>query len=126
MSSKMGMIKKPRIVGLVVCITSFIFLSSCASFHVTIPNSVPIQLAHQKDIYVEKNMHAFLWGLMLDPQLFSAECKGQGINDVVIDHNLAHSFVGVISLGLWMPTKVRFRCKAPPIRRGVIPTPQNN
>jgi len=124
MSYKMGMIKKPRIVGLVLCITSFIFLTGCASFHITIPDSDPIRLAHQKDIYVEKNMHAFLWGLMLDPQLFSAECEGQGINDVVIDHNLAHSFAGVISLGLWMPTKVRFRCKAPPVRPGgVIPTP---
>ncbi len=126
MSSKMVMIKKSRNLGLVACIAIFIFLSSCASFHVTIPDSDPIQLSHQKDIYVEKNMHAFFWGLMLDPLLFSAECGAQGINDVVIDHNLAHSFAGVISLGLWMPTKVRFRCKAPPVRGGVIPTPQIN
>lgn len=69
-------------------------------------------------------MHAYFWGLMLDPQVFAAECHGQGINDVVIYRTLAHDLAGVVTLGLWMPTEVRFRCKAPPTRPGTLPVPR--
>src|SRR5688500_9827900 len=100
-------------------------LSGCASFQVTVPDSDPIQLEGQAAAYQKKTMHAFFWGLLLDPQLFAAECHGQGINDVVIDRTLAHDLAGVATLGLWMPTEVRFRCKAPPTRPGVLPVQQN-
>ena len=30
---------------------------------------------------------------------------------------------GVLTLGMWMPVDVRFRCKAPPTTGGVIPVP---
>jgi len=98
-------------------------LSGCANFQVTVPDSDPIQVKDQVSEYQKKTMHAFFWGLLLDPQVLAAECRGQGINDVVIHRTLAHDLAGVITMGLWMPTEVRFRCQAPPTRRGVLPAP---
>ena len=98
-------------------------LPGCASFQVTVPDSDPIQPEGQASEYQEKTLHAYFWGLVLDPQVFAAECHGQGINDVVVYRTFAHDLAGVMSLGLWMPTEVRFRCKAPPTRGGVLPVP---
>lgn len=96
-------------------------LAGCASYQVTIPDSDPIQLEGQEAAYVEKTMHAYFWGLVLDPQVLAADCRGQGINDVVIDRTLGHDLAGVFTLGIWMPADVRFRCKAPPTRGGDFP-----
>ena len=106
----------PYVAGLLV-------LTGCANFQITVPDSDPIQVKGQVGEYQRKTMHAFFWGLLLDPQVLAAECHGQGINDVVIHRTLAHDLAGAISLGLWMPTEVRFRCKAPPTRPGVLPMP---
>ncbi|MBA4141952.1 MAG: hypothetical protein H0X43_02880 [Nitrosospira sp.] len=105
------------------CIAALIAMSGCASYQVSVPDSDPIQPEGQAAEYQKKTMHAYFWGLLLDPQVFAAECHGQGINDVVIDRTLAHDFAGIVTLGIWMPTEVRFRCKAPPTRPGVLPIP---
>lgn len=107
-----------------VCMASLLFLPGCASFHLTVPDSDPIQPEGQAAEYQKKTMHAYFWGLVLDPQVFSAECRGQGMNDVVIYRTLAHDLAAVVTLGLWMPTEVGFRCKAPPTRPGVLPVPR--
>lgn len=106
-----------------ICLAALLLLCGCASYQVTVPDSDPIRLEGQATAYQKKTMHAFFWGLLLDPQVFAAECHGQGINDVVIDRTLVHDLAGVITLGLWMPTDVRFRCKVPPTRPGVLPVP---
>ena len=105
------------------CTAAVFALSGCANFQITVPDSDPVRVKDQATEYQKKTMHAFFWGLVLDPQVLAAECHGQGINDVVIDRTVAHDLAGVITLGLWMPTDVGFRCKAPPTRSGVLPMP---
>lgn len=118
-----GIVKNLYVICITIGIAAPLLLSGCASFQITIPDSDPIQLQGQRDKYVRKTMHAFFWGFVLDPQVLAAECKGQGINDVVVDRTLLHDFIGVVTVGLWMPTEVRFRCKAPPTRPGTLPVP---
>jgi len=98
-------------------------LPGCADYQITVPDSDPIQLEGQQKPYVEKTMNAYFWGLYLDPQVLAAECQGQGINDVFVDRNFGDDLASVLTLGMWMPTDVRFRCKAPPTTGGVIPVP---
>lgn len=104
-----------------VCLASLLVLSGCATYQVTVPDSDPIRSEGQTAEYQSETMHAFFWGLLLHPQVLSAECQGQGINDVVVFRTWLHDYVSVITLGLWMPTQVRFRCKAPPTRPGILP-----
>jgi Bor protein len=103
------------------CMAGLLALSGCATYQVTVPDSDPIRVEGQTAAYQSKTMHAFFWGLLLHPQVLSAECYGQGINDVVVFRTWLHDYVGVVTLGLWMPTQVRFRCKAPPTRPGALP-----
>ncbi len=115
--------KKIRTIGIAACMAGLLVLPGCASFQITVPDSDPIKPKGHTAGYLKKTMHAFFWGLVLDPQVLSAECDGQGINDVIIYRTLAHDFAGVVTLGLWMPTEVYFRCKARPTRPGMLPSP---
>jgi hypothetical protein len=75
---------------LAICLASLLVLSGCASYHVTIPDSDPVRSEGQTAEYQSKTMHAFFWGLLLQPQVLSAECQGQGINDVVVFRTWLH------------------------------------
>ena len=127
MISAMAMIpeimKNLRSTCVIACMAGLLVLPGCASFQITVPDSDPIKLKGYTEGYMKKTMHAYFWGLVLNPQVLSAECEGQGINDVVIYRTLAHDLAGVITLGLWMPTEVYFRCKAPATRPGMLPSP---
>jgi hypothetical protein len=80
----------------------------CATYQVRTPDSDPV-----KDIYESETMHAFFWGLVKKPQVKSAKCEGEGINDVVIKRNYLQDLVSVVTIGIWMPTQIEHRCKAP-------------
>src|SRR5262245_29933060 len=95
-------------------------LAGCADYHLTVPDSDPIQLEGQKDPYVVRSANAYVWGLVLDPEVLPAECQGQGINDVFVKRNFGQDLASVVTLGLWMPAEVAYRCKAPPTRGGTI------
>ena len=106
------------------CMAGLLALSGCATYQVTVPDSNPIRVEGQTGGYQSKTMHAFFWGLLLHPEVLSAECYGQGINDVLVVRTWLHDYVGVVTLGLWMPIYVRFRCKAPPTRPGGSTVPR--
>lgn len=94
-------------------LAALLTLQACAEYRISVPDSDPIQLEGQDSPYVERSMNAYLWGSFLDPQLVAAECQGQGINDVVVDRAYYQDLISVVTLGIWMPFDVRFRCKAP-------------
>ena len=97
---------------------------ACAQYQVTVPDSDPIRLEGQEGDYVERTVNAYFWGSILDPQLVAAECQGEGINDVVADRTYLQDLTSVLTLGIWMPFDVRFRCKAPPTSSSVFPVPK--
>jgi hypothetical protein len=68
-------------------------------------------------------MQAYLWGIWYTPEVMAAECQGEGINDVVIKRNYLHDLASVLTLGVWMPVAVQFRCKAPRGDVGPFPGP---
>lgn len=80
----------------------------CATYRLTIPDSDP-----QVQTYQGRLVHAYFWGSWYDPQVLAAECQGEGINDVAIERTYLHDLASVLTLGIWMPITVHFRCKAP-------------
>ena len=105
-------------------IVSAMALQACAEYRISVPDSDPIQLEGQQDPYVEGTMNAYLWGSVLDPQVLAAECQGEGINDVIVDRSYHQDLISVLTLGIWMPFDVRFRCKAPATSGSVFPIPK--
>ena len=99
-------------------------VQACAEYRISVPDSDPIQLEGQESEYVDRTMNAYLWGYILDPQVVAAECQGEGINDVIVDRTWQQDLISVLTLGIWMPSDVRYRCKAPATSGSVFPEPK--
>ena len=82
-------------------------LAGCASHQVRTPDSDPLE-----QTYESRMVHAYLWGAILDPQVVAADCD-DGLNDVIVEDNFLYDLAGVLTLGIWMPGEVRYRCRAP-------------
>lgn len=115
--------KNLRSISIAACMAGLLILPGCASFQITVPDSDPAKPEGYTQGYSKKTLHAYFWGLWLNPPVLLTECQGQGINDVIIYRTLAQDLAGVMTLGLWMPTEVYYRCKAPPARPGMPPSP---
>jgi hypothetical protein len=72
-------------------------------------------------------MHAFFWGLVMDPEVKIAKDHtgddALAINDVVIKGNFLNSLISVVTLGIWMPIEVEYRAWAGEIDGGEMPGP---
>lgn len=84
-----------------------VILAGCASHQVRTPDSDPLE-----QTYESRMVHAYFWGAVLDPQVVAADCE-DGLNDVIVEDNFLYDLAGVLTLGIWMPGEVRYRCHAP-------------
>jgi hypothetical protein len=113
-----------RILGGGALLAGVLAVQACAEYRISVPDSDPIQLEGQESEYVDRTMNAYLWGNFLDPQVVAADCQGEGINDVVVDRSWQQDLISVLTLGIWMPSEVRYRCKAPATSGSVFPEPK--
>ena len=79
----------------------------CATHQVRTPDSDRLT-----ETYQTASPQAYFWGLILSPQVVTADCAG-GLNDVVVKRTFLHDLASVLTLGIWMPSEVEFRCRAP-------------
>lgn len=72
-----------------------------------------------------KTLHSFLWGAVRQ-DLPVTNCRlgdgtRTGIEEVKITSNVGSLAATILTLGLWRPLKVGWRCARPPGIRGVLP-----
>ena len=109
----------------IVCARSVVLLvlccsmAGCAQYRITVPDSDPTDIQ-----YRDARMHAYLWGSIMSPLVESAECEGEGINDVIVIDHLGYDLISVLTLGIWKPISVRYRCHAPGASGSVVPFPE--
>ena len=103
----------------VAALAGLVALSGCAEYHLSTPSLSPAPGEYRQ------SMNAYVWGLVLDPQVVAAEECKYGIDDVFIERNYGQDLASVLTLGLWMPAEVRYHCKAQGTRGGSIPDPEN-
>jgi hypothetical protein len=85
--------------GLVLCATF-----GCFSFTVRSERAEPTP-------YHSETLHAYLWSLVeMDPVVVATSCGSQGISTVRANTNYLYMAVGILSLGLWVPMSVEWRC----------------
>ena len=93
----------------IVLMILLLAIAGCAAeYRISIPDSDPTDIQ-----YMEAGMDAYLWGSIMDPVVEETDCEGEGINDVVVVDHLGYDLLSVITLGLWKPIHIRYRCKAP-------------
>ena len=82
-------------------------VGGCAEYRLRIADSDPTDSQ-----YEDVTMHAYFWGSLMSPQVEEAKCE-DGINDATIVDNFGYDLIGVITLGIWKPISLRYRCLAP-------------
>lgn len=112
-TSYLKIVRFPIVISVVLLLT----VSGCAQYPITIPNSDPTDLQ-----YNEASMNAYLWGNFMSPPEETANCEA-GINDVIVDDNLGYDLLSVITLGIWKPISLRYRCKAASSSSGSVTIP---
>lgn len=99
-------------------LSALLILAGCADYHLTVPGSDPFTPRGQEGAYKSYSANAYLWGLVLDPQVLTADCQGQAINDVFVHRNFGQDLASVLTLGIWMPAEISYQCHAPPTTPG--------
>jgi hypothetical protein len=71
-----------------------------------------------------KNLNSFLWGLIRQ-DLPITNCRlanGQrlGIEEIRVGRNVGQVIVTFLTLGIWAPTRVSWRCCRPPSQTGLL------
>ena len=71
-----------------------------------------------------RTRHSFFWGLIRQDVPTENCTLGDGtrigIEEVRVDTNLGFAALTVVTLGIWAPLKVSWRCAKPPAPRGPI------
>lgn len=101
---------------ILILVVNLVFVQSCANYQIRIPSSDPLE----KD-YQGGTMHGLFWGAWMTPEIMAACQQEEAINDVVIERNYLYDLASVVTLGIWMPLDIQFRCRAPDIDAGPFP-----
>ena len=102
----------------VVAVVAALLSQGCANYQARVADGKPLHNEYDGGM-----MSAYAWGVWVSPEIRSAETCKQGMYDVVVENNYFYSLASVVTLGLWMPIDVSYRCKAPGVPTGdaVIP-----
>jgi hypothetical protein len=65
--------------------------------------------------WTNRTANAFFWGLWNDPQVIAANEAIDGFHDIKVADNLGYDLISVITLGIWKPMTVRYRCRPDPL-----------
>jgi len=60
--------------------------------------------------YQRKTVNNFWWGLSPDPPIVSSNCVANALDEVHVETNYGYLLVSVITLGIWVPLDVEWKC----------------
>ena len=101
-------------------------ITGCYTYHVyQVGGTEGLEQGNQPGTeWKHKTLHAFAWGA-LRQDLPVDNCRlgsGQrlGIEEVKVDTNLGYLLASVVTLGIWVPLEVSWRCAKPPVPTGTL------
>lgn len=98
----------------VLAVAAFVLVTGCANYQTRVADGKPLN----DQVYEGGTMHALLWGAYVKPEIMSAEDCKRGMYDVVAENNFLYSLATVVTIGIWMPLDVKYRCMAPGVQGG--------
>ncbi|HYI40437.1 MAG TPA: hypothetical protein VE053_08985 [Allosphingosinicella sp.] len=110
---------KPMNSSLLACLLS-VSLAGCSTFHVYQTGGVedrqPQNMPDTEWVYVKRN--SYLWGLVRQ-DLPVDNCRDgagnrKGIEEIRVDRTAAQGLASILTLGLWTPLKIGWRCNKLP------------
>jgi len=111
------MVKKEPTAAQIFLLALLIFVfQSCYNYHISTSNFDP------STHYKKKTVSSFFWGLA-QKNIVASNCDSLKINsldEVHIKTNLGFAVITVVTLGIWCPMTVEWKCAKPCPREGEI------
>lgn len=92
---------------ILVCALVFflVVLQGCYAYRVEVQNPDPVTEQERKIA------HSLFWGLYQSPQsIVAKDCVSNALDEVQFTTNLGYAFATVLTLGVWAPIDVEWRC----------------
>jgi hypothetical protein len=86
-------------------------VGGCAHYHVRSAEPNP------GTELVSRPSNSALWGAVRD-DVIPHNCQTNAIDEVRVNRNAGHALVTILTLGLWAPVDVEWRCRKPEPREG--------
>lgn len=97
---------------------SCLFFSSCYSYRVA------THAQGGTETVATMTAHSLFWGLVKKPaEIHTPICdtlEANGMSEVVIKTNLGYSLITVVTLGIWCPIKLEWKCSKPCKKCGTL------
>lgn len=87
-----------------------LLLSACSHYHVHVPEP------REGTEWQATNMNSYLWGQVQED--LAVACRTNSINDVRFNRGPHHVVATIVTLGIWSPIEVQYRCARPPMQEG--------
>ncbi len=94
-------------------LSSVCWLAACYHFAVAVENPSPATE------YEGRTVHALLWGAF-QTRTSATNCESNALDEVRVNSNFGYLAVSVLSLGIYVPLEVEWRCAKEPPREGVL------
>ena len=89
---------------------SLLFLSSCYSYRIATH-------AQPGTEFNSVTAHSFFWGLVQNPKEITTpicdSLNANGVALVQVKNNFGYSLITVLTLGIWCPMKIEWKCSKP-------------
>jgi len=115
-----------RIAILLLLIACVLPTTGCYTYHMyQVGGAGGLELGNQPGTEWEHvTRHSFVWGLVRQdvPVDNCRLANGQrlGIEEVKIETNFGYVLISALTLGLWVPLEVSWRCAKPPVTTGTL------
>lgn len=100
-----------RLIAISVLTALLLASPGCAHFSLKVAEPNP------GDEYEQATMHTFFWGFYQDNEIADT-CKSNALDEVRVTTNLGYSFVSLVTLGIWVPIEIRWKCRKPALSEG--------
>ncbi|HXB09492.1 MAG TPA: hypothetical protein VNW04_20340 [Puia sp.] len=96
--------------GLIFLIICGVLLSNCYSYRIATH-------AQPGTEFQTRTAHSFFWGLVQNPKEISTpicdSLHANGVSIVQVQSNFGYSLITVLTLGIWSPMKIQWKCSKP-------------
>ncbi|HMH22287.1 MAG TPA: hypothetical protein VK563_10945 [Puia sp.] len=101
----------PRVIRVPLTLAiSLFFLNSCYSYRVATKAQAGAEIN-------TRTANSFFWGLVQKPQEITTpicdSLNANGMAEVVVKTNFGYSLITVLTLGIWCPMKIEWKCSKP-------------
>jgi hypothetical protein len=68
--------------------------------------------------YQRRTVNNFWWGLSPDPPIVTSNCVANAMDEVHVETNFGYLLLSVVTLGIWVPLDVEWKCakEHPPVK----------